>query len=393
MRVRTLARAAAVVAVGALVAGCGGGVESGPQPVRIMTIASFESQSYSLPWLRTAIQIGVDALNRAGGVDGRPVEVSFCNDEFNPNGAVACAQRAVDDEVVAVVGGLTPNVGALAPVLEAAGVPFIGPGGADSVAEATSPISYPINGGSVAFTMAAGRLAVQRGGPNVVVVPMDNPANLRGGEWLAEGVRRAGGTARTVVAPLTAPDYSATAASILSSAPDAVGLSASDATAARIVTALRQGGFTGTITGPASIVNAASLKELGAAADGIVLASRGLPSSDTSNSLVAEYNTEMKAADPQIRIDDIGLNGWLSVKVFGAALQGRTVEGPESVVAALNSLASPIDLGGVYPSYPGPSDQPQVPEYPRIAVFEVMENTVRGGVVTPSGEFFNPLAS
>ena len=99
------------------------GADAGP--IKIMSIASFESSVYSIPQLKTAIQASVDAVNKDGGIDGRKLKVSFCNDKFDPNEATACAQRAVSEGVAAVVGGMTPPTGALAPVLEAAKIPAI----------------------------------------------------------------------------------------------------------------------------------------------------------------------------------------------------------------------------------------------------------------------------
>jgi branched-chain amino acid transport system substrate-binding protein len=41
-----------------------------------------------------------------GGIDGRPIELSVCNTEFSAEGSTSCGQRFVEDEVVAVLGGI-----------------------------------------------------------------------------------------------------------------------------------------------------------------------------------------------------------------------------------------------------------------------------------------------
>ncbi|GAA1518557.1 ABC transporter substrate-binding protein [Nocardioides humi] len=360
-------------------------------PVKIMSIASFESSTYSIPQLKTAIQASVDAVNEDGGIDGRDLEVLFCNDKFDPNEATACAQRAVSEKVVAVVGGMTPHTAAIAPVLEAAKIPFIGPGGGDGVAESEQPAFYPINAGSTAFVIGAGRLAVERGGPNVVVVPMDVGSSLASVDNAKLGIEGAGGKMTQVVAPATAADYNPTALKVLDQDPDGVVLTASGDTATRIVGALRDNGFTGPITGPASIVNPASIKALGDKAEGIVLAGRGLPASYTENEMIQKFNDEVHGIDADAPIDDISLNGWLAVRLTAAAFAGHDITDGQSAIAALADIKEPIDLFGIYPAYPGLGGGVPHDEYPRVAVFEVQPSTIEGGHVVPDGEFFDPL--
>ncbi|TYL55488.1 ABC transporter substrate-binding protein [Nocardioides sp. BGMRC 2183] len=360
-------------------------------PIKIMSIASFESSTYSIPQLETAIQASVDAVNAEGGIDGRDLEISFCNDKFDPNEATACAQRAVSEGVVAVVGGMTPHTAAIAPVLEAAKIPFIGPGGGDGIAESEESAFYPINAGSSAFVIGAGRLAVERGGPNVVVVPMDVGSSLASVDIAKLGIEGAGGTMSQVTAPAAAADFNPTALKVLDEDPDGVVITASGDTATRIVGALRENGFTGPITGPASIVNPASIEALGDKAEGIVLAGRGLPSSYTENEMVQQFNDEVHEIDAEAPIDDISLNGWLSVRLTAAVFEGQEITDGQSAIDALADIDEPIDLGGIYPDYPGLSGGVPHEDYPRVAVFEVQPSTVEDGIIVPDGDFFDPL--
>ncbi|GGJ41071.1 ABC transporter substrate-binding protein [Streptomyces brasiliensis] len=377
-------------------AACGkedsGAAGSSDGPIKIMSIASFESATYSVPQLQTAIQASVDAVNKSGGIDGRKLKVSFCNDKFDPNETTACGQRAVSEGVAAVVGGMTPHTGALAPILEAAKIPFIGPGGGDGIVEGEKPAFYPINAGSSAFVIGAGRLAVERGGPNVVVIPMDVGSSRAAVDLAKQGIERAGGSMTQVIAPATSADFNPTALKALDHKPDGIVLTASGDTATRIVAALRENGFKGPITGPASIVNPASIKALGNKAEGIVLAGRGLPASYTENKMIAEFNTEVHAIDPDAPIDDISLNGWLSVRALPGIMSGHVITDGKSVIDALAKMSKPVDLFGIYPDYPGLGGTPPHKEFPRVAVFEVQPSTIKDGKIVPDGKFFDPLA-
>ncbi|MGJ3558277.1 ABC transporter substrate-binding protein [Streptomyces sp. INA 01156] len=119
----------------------------------------------------------------------------------------------------------------------------------------------------------------------------------------------------------------------------------------RIATALRSAGYEGLITGISSMVTPGVLKILGPDAGNIVLTSRGHAASDTSNAEIAAFNKAMKAADPKVNIDDIGLNGWLAVKLFAAVAKGQEITDGASVIKALDAIEEPVGLGDAYPDY------------------------------------------
>jgi ABC-type branched-subunit amino acid transport system substrate-binding protein len=382
--------------LGLVLAGCGGGggddAEGGAEdPIKIMSIATFESDVYSLPWVQTAIEAAVADINENGGVDGRQIEASFCNDQYDPNETTACAQRAVSEGVTALIGGVTANEAVMVPILEAAQIPFIGPPGVDAVLEAENELFYPINGAGIVPMYGLGQLAVSRGGPNVVMGLSDTDQARTSGEIAAEAVEAGGGRTSTVIAPLGAPDYAPTAASILSNQPDAVLLSGGGGDMLRIVSALRQAGYEGTIAALSSIATVQSIAALGDDAENLVLASRGLSALTTDNPVIAEFNEQMKAQDEDAVIDDLGLNAWMSVRTFAEAIKGHEITDGASVIEALDAIDEPIDQGGVYPDYPGPVDPAPEERYPRVAVFEMMPNVIKDGQVVSDGDFYNPL--
>lgn len=78
------------------------------------------------------LRMYVDAINKAGGVNGKKLELIVYDAGVDANKARTFATRLVeDDEVVAVVGGSTTGTTmAMIPVFEEAEVPFISLGGA-----------------------------------------------------------------------------------------------------------------------------------------------------------------------------------------------------------------------------------------------------------------------
>lgn len=88
---------------------------------------------------RAGIEAAFAERNARGGVGGRSLEILPLDDAYEPELAAANARRFVEgNDVFAVIGGVgTPTAKRLAPILRAAGVPFVGPfTGADFLRDA-----------------------------------------------------------------------------------------------------------------------------------------------------------------------------------------------------------------------------------------------------------------
>ena len=165
-RVRSYKVLTAGLVASAVLAGtsaCGGGATASTynlkgKPIKIMSIGTFASNPiFSTPENKTAVEAGVAAINKAGGIKGRPIEVEFCDDGFTPTGVTACATKAVANKVVAVVGSLSSFPGFL-PILEKGGVAYLGSSGM-SIGEFDSPVSFPV---SEEFLLSKPDLATSR---------------------------------------------------------------------------------------------------------------------------------------------------------------------------------------------------------------------------------------
>ncbi len=78
---------------------------------------------------RAGIRAAFKEQNNRGGVKGRRLEIISEDDGYEPEQAAANAKRFVSgNDVFAVIGGVgTPTAKRLAPILRAAGIPFVGP--------------------------------------------------------------------------------------------------------------------------------------------------------------------------------------------------------------------------------------------------------------------------
>lgn len=165
------------------------------EPVKVFTIGTTgtaEVQSAAIEQVAKAYE---GFINDRGGVgkDGRPLDVTFCNDQNNPNAAEQCARQAQSEGAVAVVGGFSIVGGdAILDVLTPAGIPWIGPG-LFGFGVQTSPASYPTMGGSPTEWVEIGRQAGKRGCKTAGEMRWDQPSGLVSMDFFRHGIESAGG--------------------------------------------------------------------------------------------------------------------------------------------------------------------------------------------------------
>ncbi|APY87707.1 hypothetical protein DCW30_22845 [Streptomyces alfalfae] len=156
---------AAAAACVALTAGCGviPGTTGGSRddPITVMTWAPENTKATNKPGVPAMAEAYARWVNAHGGIDGRELKVLTCNDHNDPVGAAACARKAVDEEVAAVVGAYSQHGRSFLAPLEVAGIPYIGGYGITDD-EFSSPLSYPVNGGEPALLAGNGRQLADR---------------------------------------------------------------------------------------------------------------------------------------------------------------------------------------------------------------------------------------
>jgi branched-chain amino acid transport system substrate-binding protein len=129
-------------------------------PIRVGTINQDTGAAGAFPELTDADRIAIEFINtELNGVDGHPIELVACNTNFSPDLSQACAQQMVDEEVVAVVGGIDVW-GTGITTLENNGIPYVG-GIPVSFEAARSPVSFQFSGGSWGAVLGMAQYAVE----------------------------------------------------------------------------------------------------------------------------------------------------------------------------------------------------------------------------------------
>src|SRR5258706_5766251 len=191
-------------------------------PVKVLLIRDGEGTPVNIPQISDGAKAAQNAINKAGGIKGRPLQVDECNSKLDPNAAADCARQSTTGGYAAIVGTLTSNDASIVPIAESANVPLVGiiP---TTQASYTSPDSFPISGGSSVRAVAMTKAVTAAGATKVSILYIDVAAAAAFVPVLENGVKSNGATlGKSVGVPARAPDMSAYVANALSDGVDRV---------------------------------------------------------------------------------------------------------------------------------------------------------------------------
>lgn len=370
----------------ATLAACGGSGDDGSTasgggdtgPLKLHQITNVQSAAISLPFTQSSAKAAVAEINAKGGVKGRQLEVTTCNEAGDPNTGVKCAQAAVQDpQVAGLVGGFSLFGDQINPVLEAGKVPNIG---LDMVSpsDAKSSISFPFDLGVPGYAAEPFVAKTYLGGQKVAYIVPDTGGAKAVVGYIEAGAKSAG---VNIVAKITVPTDATDYAQFVAQAQDAgatVMLSgmtgpgnlalwkALQSTGSKIKTVMSDGG-----------VSAALLKEAGPIANGNYIIS-SVPAPTADNETGAAYLAAMKAHSPEEKVfSGIGMRAYLSVHLL--AQVAETIEGDitrASLLKAFNDLEGKkfYFVDNLSFNKPGP-----LSEYPRIVSAVSFASEIKDG--------------
>ena len=129
-------------------------------PIVILQMATVDSTTASFPGYPLGARVAVAAINAAGGINGRPLQLNYCDDKNVASNAAQCVQQGIAAGAVARVGSIGTLGNVTEPLLQQAGVADFGAIAA-ATSEFTRPVSFPLSASSYYFN-AWGKLLRQR---------------------------------------------------------------------------------------------------------------------------------------------------------------------------------------------------------------------------------------
>lgn len=314
------------------------------------------------------------AINKAGGINGTKVQVITCNDHITANGAVTCANEAVSQHCVAVVGwtGFDPQVN---PILAAAKIPvlqWVISDFADVLSgKGQWAIQFPLNGGAFPEWIGEVFAAKAAGAKTVAFVPtnfpgIDTVVNQEKGAATKIGLTNLG----SVNTVLTQTDFSSTAQQLAALKPDAVVLDATSPQEDAILQAAAQIGFSPIWISDGGTFNPQTFAAFTKLAPKIWMSS-SVPFANANNyPAIKTMNKEMDAAATAgisnavvANRDESTVFSWLSTHAFAQVAQ--SIKGPITNLSLLAALkkAKNVNVEGMEIYSPG---QTGMAHFPRI---------------------------
>ena len=304
------------------------------------------------PSIPLSAQARVDAINAAGGINGRKVKLVSCSDNLNVNTAIACAQKLLQQKVVAVVSPLSAFGNEIYPVFNNAHIPIIGTT-TGTPSDATYPVSFPITVGALGGLAGMPAALKSEGATKIGLLDEGDlgPVTTANEAGFAAGEKAVGFPAGpTIGVPGTATDFGPYVAKVLEKGVNGLGIYLNNSTSeAQLAQAILQQDPKMKIVIAGFGVNSQVISALGATASHLKVVLWGQPASAMSAPGIAMFNADMKKYASGQPLDDLDIQGWASVWLFQRVAQGlgKNITAA-SVLAAMGKLHG-MSMGGIYP--------------------------------------------
>jgi len=398
---RLLVIAVALVAVVLFVAACGdddddGGGGGGAttseettaaakptgEPIVVYTFADVNTQGPQYKNIAETARIYGEWINANGGIDGRPLEVRFCDLKGTPTDATACARKAVADKAVAVVGSFSFTGDAILPTLEKGDVTYFGMCCPISAAEYTSAASYPM-GNQPLYAVGLVKRAKEDNCQNITGVIIQGAETFKP---LMDNAAKSVGTKvnKYVTLPATARDYSPQVAQATDGA-DCLVMIVSETSLIAWMPAFAQSGSDARQYGPQGNLNEKSVKGFEEVTDSDVVAGMypdiSLPQWKDYRDALEKYS-----ADKEQDYNSLGGMGtWAAYEGFTQVVKGlgddiTNTSFKEAVKTAkidLPGKVPPLDFSKPWNTDGGPKGYDRL--FHRCVVFSKLE----GGKLKP----------
>ena len=338
----------------------GGSSESGSsEPIKLGLIASVGTR-VDFGDVVSAAETAANGVNVRGGINGRNVEIVFCNENLDPNQGRTCARDLAGQDILAMAGSAVTTAEAdVQTVMASAGIANVGPW-AQSGIGASEPNNYLLTGGHEWNNAASVRCAVSEAGPRLALAVQDHPSNVPLQPLYTNGTKELGGElVANVPIPPNAGDLAPQVTQLIQSNPDAVTVQAAASLSTTVANQLQQLGYDGKWVIPDATFADKDLDALGPALNTAIFTGPFPPLSAAAQFKGLQQFEADVAAARTAGIDNLpstrhvraqALNAYLAVIAASEIARSANATDAESFKAAIES-AKDIDLGGVVPPW------------------------------------------
>ncbi len=299
--------------------------------------------------MRDGLRAAFEEANAKGGVKGRKLELVARDDSYEPAKSIEATKALISAGVFALVGPVgTPTSLAAHPVAKEAGVPFIGPfTGVESLRTPYQPHIVNIRASYFQETeVMVDHLTRDRGFTSIAIFYQDDAFGRAG----LEGTKRALQKRKMALAAEGTFERNTVAIKgalldIRKAKPQAVIMIGPYRPCAEFIKLSRALKLDPVFVNISFVGSDALRNELGSAGAGVVVTQVVPFPYDTSQPLIAAYQTALKAAEPSATPGFVSLEGYIVGRSVIAALE--KIEGEPTRKALLEKLTGgSYDIGG-----------------------------------------------
>jgi ABC-type branched-subunit amino acid transport system substrate-binding protein len=301
--------------------------------------------------MRQGIQAAFAEINAKGGIRGRRLELVSRDDGYDPDRSVVATMKLIDeDKVFALIGAVgTPTSMATVPIAAAKNVPFIGPlSGAEFLRASEFHNVVNIRASYSAEAEAwIKHLTEDLHLKNIAIFYQDDSFGRDGLAGVKMALARRGlELAAEGTFELNTRAVGAVLKAIRRAEPEAVVMVGTYGPCAEFIKLAHRNGFNPTFAAISFVGANALARELGPEGKGVIVSEVVPFPWDKRLELVADYQAAIRALDPSLTPDFVSLEGYVSGRLVGAALE---MTGPNPTRADMLRIINEVgrfEIGG-----------------------------------------------
>lgn len=297
-------------------------------------------------------QLYFNAVNAAGGVNGRKIELKVLDDFYEPDATARNTKTLIDDTKVFALFGYvgTPTSLAALKIANPAGVPFFAPySGATALREPFARNVFHVRAGYNDETAAIVQQIRTTGLRRIAVVYNDDAYGKAGLDGVERALKLPANQGVSLAAQASVvrntTDVKGAIGTVLAQKPDAIVIISAYQTVAALVKGAQEQGYAGQFYNVSFVGTKALANTLGKAGGGVII-SQVMPYPYSGASpLVRDYQKLLKS-DGITDFDYGSIEGYVAARVFVEGLKraGRDLT-REKFIGALESMGN-YDVGG-----------------------------------------------
>ena len=321
------------------------------EPIKIAIIGAMSGTNAVLgDWMKKGVTLAVEEKNKAGGIQGRQIQIVVYDDEADPTKSVGLAQKVATDDKVMAAWATTNSSSALAdiPIFAQYKIPQFTNGTNVDITNKGSAYIFRATPAGPSFEDTLVDFLVKKGMKKFAIIADTSAYGKGEGDYQEAALKRNNlpVLAREAFG-IDDKDFTGQLTKILQTQPDALLLGSSEVASGLIAKQARQLGFKGQIGGGAAVGTPKFIETAGAdIAEGTLFTTPWLPDdvNEISRKFVTAYKARWNNEDPEFH----GANTYDGTQLLLLAMEKANPLTSENVAAELHKLSGVKGLQGAF---------------------------------------------